>query len=715
MKKVYELWLDESGKFVNEGELRNRHKKPSLVGGFLVESDMVDQIPYDEIIDSQRNHATELTGEDKREYVLPTLETMQTQYYARQVFFENAEYVDINSGRQLYLRIIAEGLLQLMQTLNAQSESVELKVLIAQRQDMEAPEGHRRILSAEYQNELGRQIAKKKKENRIFLHENSSLNYRVAVANRDYKLQLADFACNTRLTRDSAAFSDNNVRARVSRLYDDAYIFSLSEINSENYIKRSLANGYISDAIMELYTTTDQLNHEKELSLIMERMKNTNYRLIKSQMKQCISDITAFAAKEDDYEIGEKFLKNIGGELVPALQNAKQPYRNLKFATLLQLVDMYLREGDIIAARETVDKCREAQQELGNNLEETISYYQLIEKEALLSIDEFDYEKGAAIMKGACDVFQNFMGFFQTDERLKVRFSNLKSEYYGDALCMQIYAMLFLQRRKPEIYEELCRLSDMALTQYPDEEGELERHRQYRSHIELEKGNYETAVLWLLKAKGCHEKEITEKILIEFLNLVTDTEADVSCQYYLMYYLLIVCESQLHNDPIAKLLYGALQKQKKLLSFVGIGDRGTSRREDAQNVDISQAQPQNTDILYHPMEIVYWKYASYLNQKELEGLAIPYYEKAVNICFAERDYLTMYITGLGIEAERISCLLKMGKKSQADNALQELNRKIERISTKKLSDGTKKFLWEFSDCLEPTQEALWNASRMITY
>lgn len=37
MKKTYELWLDESGQFINERELKENNKKPSLVGGFLVE------------------------------------------------------------------------------------------------------------------------------------------------------------------------------------------------------------------------------------------------------------------------------------------------------------------------------------------------------------------------------------------------------------------------------------------------------------------------------------------------------------------------------------------------------------------------------------------------------------------------------------------------------------------------------------------------------
>ena len=309
MHKEYELWLDESGQFIKESELKNKNKKPSLVGGFLVEKKIANTIPYTVLIDNTRNHAMNLSSMDKANYVLPILETMQTMYGAKQVFFENADYLDETSGRQLYLRILAEGLLQLMQKLNAQNESIELDVIIAQRQDVTAVASNRRILSTEYLNMLKVLMEKKKREHRIFLHENSVLKFQVKPAHLEHKLQLADFVCNTRLTRDSNAFA--NVRDRVRLLQEDAYLFTLSEITSVNYISRSLADGYISDAIMELYTTKDEINHEEMLDLIMRRMDDTNYRLVKSQMKQCVADITAFAAKEDDYEIGEAFLKNV--------------------------------------------------------------------------------------------------------------------------------------------------------------------------------------------------------------------------------------------------------------------------------------------------------------------------------------------------------------------------------------------------------------------
>lgn len=712
MKKTYELWLDESGQFINESSLRNSNKKPSLVGGFLVEKSIAESIPYDELIDSGRDHAMHLNNTDKKEYVLPILEKMHNVYRAKQVFFENAEYEDENSGRQLYLRIIAEGILQLLQMLNAKTESVELIVLIAQRQDMYASIEQRKILPVEYVNSLRRLIANKREQHKIFFHENSSLEFQVKAAHTEYKLQLADFACNTRLTRDSIAFTE--VRERVRRLHDDAYLFTLSELDSANYIKRSLTNGYISDAIMELYTTYDNLNRKKQLSLILERIYNTNYRLVKAQMKQCIADIMAFAAKEDDYEIGEAFLKKIIAEVVPLLEKAKQPYLDLKCAALIQLSDMYLREGDIRNARKTLLECRRTHEDMENSLELMFSYYQLIEKEALLAVNEFDYQCGADIMSKACQSFSNLMEFVQTDEHLKCRFPDIKSEYFGEALCMQIYAMLFLQRNQPDLYNELCKLSDLAFQQYPKNEGELEKHRQYRCHIELENGKYEEALQWLFLAK-CHvKKELTEENIISFLNEISDKEEELSCQYYLMYYLLIVFEGKLGGNDFADKMYRALIKQKHLLNIVGIGVVD-DRADDMHEVDISDVQADNTDILYHPMEIIYWKYASYSNLKENEIAAFKYYDKAVRICFAQKEYLTTYITGLGIEAERISCLYKYKKKANAQDAYERLVFRVKELLKMEMAEGTRQFLERFANSLQPTQEAMWKAARMFTY
>lgn len=723
MIKRYELWLDESGKFKDEAILKKKQYKPSLVGGILVEKSTVPKIDFDNMIDPYRNHAMELKKEDKKEYVLPVLERLKEEYGAKQVFFENADYEDEQTNRQLYLRIIAEGLLQLFQTLNAQSEKVVLDVVIAQRQDMESPIGERKILGKEYIDALKNCIEKKKKEHRLFLDENSELYFVVHPAHREKKLQLADFACNTRLTRDSNIFRD--VRDRVLILYEDAYIFNLSEISSENYIKRSLSQGHLADAVMELYTTQDKLEKEKQLELILERVKHMDYRWLKAQLKECVSEITAYAAMQGDYKVGEKFLLNVKNGFIRMMEENGYSCLNLKMALLLQLSDMFLREGNIVAARNAIEECKETHNALGNSLEEVFSYYQLKEKEALLLINEFDYTRAYEILESTGNVFEYLMETLCKEEHLKKRFSSdMRSEYYGDTLCMQLYAMLFLQREHPELYPEMCKKSELAMKHYPQQEGELERHRQYRSHMELEKGNYKEALIWLMKAQRWTNTEVTVKNLIDYLKQICRVENEISCQYYLMYYLLIMSESKWSGDELADIMWKALKNQKELLRICTIVSE-PKHTEDTMEIEFEEfegVQQEDSGVMFHPMEVIYWKYASFLYSCGKYNAAYPYYCKAEQICFAEDNCHTMQITGIGIMAEKICSMLNQNG-NDVKSELSTLNDRIEKILEAPLTEKTKIFVESLKSmvkdaCLDTDiveREKLWNVARKIAY
>ena len=61
---------------------------------------------------------------------------------------------------------MAEGILQLLQRLNARYESVGLRVTIAQRQDVTAEAGNERIRENEYKKALEYCIKRKQRERR---------------------------------------------------------------------------------------------------------------------------------------------------------------------------------------------------------------------------------------------------------------------------------------------------------------------------------------------------------------------------------------------------------------------------------------------------------------------------------------------------------------------------------------------------------------------
>lgn len=706
MKRHYDLWLDESGRFEQENKLKQRGYHPSLIGGILLDSRTVSRIDFAELIDETRTHAMDLTASDKTDYILPALEKLRDAYHAKQVFFENSEYEDGDSNRQLYLRMMAEGLLQLMQTLNAAHESVVINVLIAQRQDMKAAAGMRRIDESEYIEALKHCIEQKKKERKVYLNENSELRFSISVANRDKKLQLADFACNTRLTRDSAAFE--TVRKRVEKLHADAYIFSLHESGTENYIKQCLAQGQISDAIMELFTAQDIRSPKRLLKMILYRMKTTSYRLVKVQLKQCCTDLLAYAEKEDDFETGEALLMRLNQKLIPVLKSNDLPYHQFQFTVLLHLAGMYLREGDNHAAGETLALCRTVLEEDGIWMEEMFMLCQLMEKEAMLAVNEFDYERACRIMEKACQLLDVIM------QAVSGKKDIMRSERYGNALGVKLYALLSEQRKKPEMYQMLCELSDRAMGCYPEPEAELCRQRQYRSRIELEAGNNEKALEWLFLAKAYRPERADIKAMVYFLNLVSNTETLAAGRYFLMHYLMIMARAKKEGRLLADQMHNALVKQKRLLIAGRLEEMPEAEHQEA--VDMKPVKHADSGIAYHPQEVLYWKYASYLLWNQHPDKALLYYDRAVNLCFAHKNYESMYVLGFAIAAERLCCMEKLGMNKELKKERTKLTRRIVSFEGMSHAETVRKQAEEIRLLIQDGKtENLWKAAEKIAY
>jgi hypothetical protein len=70
---------------------------------------------------------------------------------------------------------------------------------------------------------------------------------------------------------------------------------------------------------------------------------------------------------------------------------------------------------------------------------------------------------------------------------------------------------------------------------------------------------------------------------------------------------------------------------------------------------------------------------------------------------------------LGIEAERISCLYKVNNTSQAKILYKKYVQQIEKVKNSSIDHATKGFVSEIQKCVRADEEALWAASRLITY
>ena len=692
MQKQYELWLDESGKFQNEAELKAVNYKASLIGGILIDKEEVSKIDFDNLLGLSGGHANKIDVEDKAGVILPILEEICDKHKARQVFFENVQYEDEKTNRQLYLRMMAEGLIQLLQTLSAQEESVSLKVIIARRQDVHSAPNKREIKANEYIKALKRCIEVKKKENRVYFNGDTELVFEIKVATQTQKLMVADYACNTRLTRDTSCFE--GVEARLDKLYSDAYLFTLHEIGSINYIKIALTKGNISDAIFELFTSRDNLDVKDMMQPILEQISKMGNRLLRAQVKMCIAELSAYTSKTDDYEVSEALLIRFRYEFMPILVANKLPMDRLYFAILLHLSEIYLREGDIAAASESLAETRKLFNGLGSVLEDLPTYYQLRIREAFLAIKEFDYDKADKLMQSLMVTLEGIMSFVGNDNNMKLQFSNVRSKSYADVISMRILALIHLQRDNPSLYSKLCDLSDLSMAQYTQDSSrnELEIHRRYRARIEMGAGNYETALRWLILARG-YECGVVDAVNIKkFLDSVAMIREKERTQFYIMHYLLIMTRAKVSGNKLAVIMETELFKKKELLDYVEIEEHPPIKGGDNNSVDISAVQEAVTDNYYHPVEILNWKIASYLHLEKRYDDALYYYRKTTEMCARNVNYYTMYVIGIAVHSEYVACLLEMGKKELALREYDNVIAKLGTIKKEKLSDATRGFV-----------------------
>ena len=172
----YELWLDESGDFSPENE-KDPNKHPSLVGGVLVPEGSIADREITQLLGQDDPagfaHAMNYGRTEMAGRVLPALEALH-RHGAKLVYFENAERLDVYSSRELYLRMLAGGLVQLMQRLAVDGEFV-LDVMIAVR----FIEVERKVLDPikdnEYINTLRSYIRDSWEEEHLSISENCLL------------------------------------------------------------------------------------------------------------------------------------------------------------------------------------------------------------------------------------------------------------------------------------------------------------------------------------------------------------------------------------------------------------------------------------------------------------------------------------------------------------------------------------------------------------
>ncbi|MBQ9122613.1 MAG: hypothetical protein IJY10_03870 [Lachnospiraceae bacterium] len=687
MQEKFELWLDESGEFYKEREKRRENMLPSLIGGFLVPAKKVSSVLATASMDEDRNHAMHLSERDKREYVLPLLQKLVHEHGLSMVFFENTLYEDAPTNRQLYLQLMAEGILQLIQKLDGLYESVDLAVWIAQRRDVHNPNPEKaRIDEAEYIAMLQRVMEQKRKERRILLNEDTRVHFVVRPAHKEQRLQYADFACNTRLTRFSEAF--DSVRSEVEHLYDTAHLFDFHESSSENYIKICMEKGDVADAIMELFTTWEALDRTEQLEYVMDAMQNNTVEQNEVMLGQCVREIESHVYHQEDYDLGQLFLEHLAKELLPKLEEKQLPFKELKLKIGLLRLELSLKQGNTERAELLLADCKGQLQAEGiGNAQIAL---ELRAKEALLDQALGRPALACQKMEEVLNSYRRMWECLNADPLLIQMGERLSKKDYLDALSLYIYILLDGQTENSQ-YDKIAAMLRKAIEiAKKDCLGKLDRLYRYFSFLEMKAGHIEEALKWLFQVDEIQQDYTFRQQASQYLKKLQLRKNRRDIQFGVMYYLAILARATKEKSILARTMFGVFREQSGLLEFLEISSRAVSLPNE---VDVTRvAKEESEGKGYHPMEQIYKYYGQCLMYQEKYAEALIWYRKALGICFANPEYVTMRMEGLKIAPQVIECIGRMGNTGAVEYERQMAQKQADGLLLRKLPEQTKEYI-----------------------
>ena len=682
--KEYELWLDESGDFEASSQ-QSRSMNPSLVGGVLISKESLTDSEIRLLADPDQDgsfHSAEMDYKKARRIVPNALEGV-CRAGGNLVIFENTERIDYHTNRELYLRILAAGLAQLVRLLSAQGP-FHLMITVAVRLVPDESDGTLFLLSPEeYRDALKDYVSREFDEIGFSLDPASRIALTVLSGRQEARLALADYACNARFVLHSKKYRP--VQDRLLQLFDPRYHFTVTALTAEERIRAQLSGGDVSGALLEFFTTRGTINRSKLMREILSRFTTLSYRLQRLQIRRFASELRSFAARETDFERSEALVNAALRDffaVLPELDVRVQADESL-FWVYLSLADMYLREGDVLHAGPVMEKMDSLIRSMNYRAENLAQLYFYRDNKALYEIDCMDYTAAVQTMSETIRTMEDLLSVLSADDLLLEYFGSDRtpvSEYLGNAYCMKIYAELFLQRFDRGLYESSIRAdSDRALSMY-EFYGELERNQQYRAKAENEEGRCLEALNWLLQTQNL--SVISGDVVSPCVNYLASSgqEDRLSRCYYVMYYVEIMENAErLKQTDLSTAMMNALQLEKQTLSDLLLPQNPLTIHSDKISCptifeDIFSEQVCRR---YHPLEIALWKYGSYLWRIGSYNAALQAWDAAVNVCDENPDYTALKLVAVAIQLERLSFLFQ--KEEDVKALRRELLRRCESI------------------------------------
>ncbi|WP_078427978.1 hypothetical protein [Alkalihalobacterium alkalinitrilicum] len=699
----FELWLDESGNFIDE---QKKTGAPSIVGGMLVPvkknndqwaSALVTQTREKYNIKERYIHGTELHGNKYGEMAVELLQKCIDED-ARLIIFENEERIDIVNSDMTYLNILAEGIIQLLQTLAAEHEEIKLSILAANRVKVDGMQDRQEtilIKDYEYKERLAEKIALSMARRNLMNGSNWNWSFQLDSAKSNPRLMLADVVCHSWFVQDGRKFTDVT-RELLRNLYKPAFVFSVFEHATEAAIRRSLMAGTIGEALFEwldaktatsvkpsyvsteIATTIEEdLDYSYYLQLIATKLTQIPEFAQATQLSIVENHVETLISIDRNFDKATRMLELIKHEVAPALAKAGVKEKRFFFKVYINLLKIANHRGNVILGSEQIEISRSLLDQLAGRwetIDDVIGYMIL---EGVHRMNTYDFQ-------GTIDGMNKVQKFIDTSfellsisllEDLSLFSEDMKSNLKGKVLGTRLQARSFLIREDREQIVLARKDSDDAIEEFSTQ-SDLNRQYQYRCQIECEAKEPIEALKWLGKAFQTTYKSTND---------------------------LQTLMKKIHEARYIDQIFGAMHYSRALVSAYECNEFDLAERMYEQWVKSKIEQTLfSIDVKEHPYEIILWKHAYYLGKTNRLKAAIEKYDQAYKICNHSVNRYTLRSIGLGILFEKTSVLQIAGKKysHEAKKALQIACKQYDEFMKEGLPEQLNSYFEQFKPTIE---------------
>lgn len=641
--RSFELYLDESGKFINE----DKAITPSLIGGLLVRKDDLSLKKADDIMkEAIKNvpgnyvHINDISKKDLKLSGKVAVDIMQKikNIPAYVVIFSNKELLDFKDDKLLYLNIMAEGIINLLEKLSLEkSDAIELNVVAAVRRDLKINDNRTIIEIDEYSTRIKERIYMKMAEKNLFLSKNCKVNFKLSSARTNPKLMLADVVCNSKLTLNSSKFNDEQKQI-LNNIFDSSkYVFSVFKPDIQKKISEYLMQNNIVDAIFLLSEENDAKLSKELSTLVVNNINTMPISNLRIQLELLSLKIRSLIDVQRNLLLCEKFLVKLQNEIIGKIKVKDFIINKLKIDISLYLLTIYTHQGDNENSKKQIDISKKELKEINGSWDFLDYYYILKIREAVFYNTCFNNAKSIEILT---EVIDKFIKLLKTMNEVE-EFSNIKSDMVAKAVGTRLQAYTNLitpntqEALKQEYYQKGIKDSDFAISQFVSE-IDKKRQYQYRAMLEISMDNFSEAVKYLMKVVG-----LTEINFDKFLENVNNI-SDFSKNFVMMNYFIIMSHALNNkNKQLGDEMYVAYKNNKAIYDEYSLEEKESS----------ALYENNNKDIYMHPFEIIYWNIGKYIKETDKE-MAEKYFDKALEICDKMNEQ-TIDVLAIAIEADKL--------------------------------------------------------------